>query len=36
MPGAAVFDNVCLPLRLAGVGLSATRPRVEEALAMAA
>jgi len=32
MPWASVFDNVYLPLRLAGIGLGEARPRVREAL----
>lgn len=34
MPWATVFDNVYLPLRLAGVSVQAARPRIEEALSM--
>lgn len=34
MPWATVFDNVYLPLRLAGLSQSKARPQVEEALAM--
>jgi NitT/TauT family transport system ATP-binding protein len=34
MPWATVFDNVYLPLRLAGLGKRAARPRVEAAVAM--
>jgi NitT/TauT family transport system ATP-binding protein len=33
MPWANVFDNVWLPLRLAGVSRNSARPRVEEVLA---
>jgi len=33
MPWANVFDNVWLPLRLAGLSKARSRPRVEEALA---
>lgn len=32
MPWASVFDNVYLPLRLAGIGLGEATPRVREAL----
>ncbi len=34
MPWATVFDNVYLPLRLAGLSQSKARPQVEEALSM--
>jgi NitT/TauT family transport system ATP-binding protein len=33
MPWSNVFDNVYLPLRLAGMSLSDARPKIEEALA---